>query len=238
MSTKTKRADNNFYALLRDNGIKKITLTQEVSEEVKNIFVNAAIGFKEPEVEEIEFDGNYRVDPDEILYVNFALPDLLREAISNPISVGILKLDKDEIQSLFWVEQKPDNNDRIYFQNFDARKVLQNKHILTFSAETYTKLDANAFIIDETIAAIFEDGKLYFKSYSNANKIFNLSEFYQEATDADIDAFSRDKSIQIDVKWFKENSNSSVRKQITLIQKSKILKSADINTIKKRCCRF
>ena len=73
---------------------------------------------------------------------------------------------------------------------------MNNKHILTYSTNTYTKLEASAFVVDETISAIFEDKKLFFKSYTNANKIFSLSEFYQAATDADIDIFAKDQSIR------------------------------------------
>ena len=115
---------------------------------------------------------------------------------------------------------------------------MNNKHILTYSTNTYTKLEASAFVVDETISAIFEDKKLFFKSYTNANKIFSLSEFYQAATDADIDIFAKDQSIEIDIKWFKENSNSTIRKQITLIQKSNILQNADVSKIKKGAADF
>lgn len=238
MPPKKQQAENNFFALLKDGGIRKITLNQKVSLEIKKIFVDASNDFKPSDIEEIEFDGNYRVDPDEILFVNFTLPAALMTAISNPISIQILNLEKDEIQALFWVEQKKDKLPIIYFQNFDTRKVLKNKHILTYSSNTYTKLDASAFIVDETISAIFEDKKLYFRSYTNANKVFSLSEFYQAATDADIETFSKDKSIEMDVKWFKENSNSTIRKQITLIQKSKVLTNADVSKIKKGAADF
>lgn len=238
MPPKKQQTENNFYALLKDDAVKKITLNRKVSSEIKNIFITASTDFKPANIEEIEFDGNYRVDPDEILFVNFALPDLLTTAILNPISAQVLNLEKDEIQALFWVEQKEDKSNLIYFQNFDTRKVLKNKHILTYSINTYTKLEASAFVVDETISAIFDDKKLFFKSYTNANKIFSLTEFYRAATDADIDNFSKDKSIEIDVQWFKDNSNSTIRKQITLIQKSKVLHNIDVFKIKKGAADF
>lgn len=90
----------------------------------------------------------------------------------------------------------------------------------------------------KTISAIFNEEKLFFKSYTNANKIFSLSEFYQAATDADIDKFSKDKSIEMDVEWFKQNSNSTIRKQITLIQKSKVLQNVNVSKIKKGATDF
>jgi RNAse (barnase) inhibitor barstar len=238
MPPKKQQSENNFFALLKDGAVRKITLNQKISAEIKKIFIDATVDFKSLNVEEIEFDGNYRVDPDEILFINFTLPDAINKAIINPISIQILNLEKDEIQALYWVEQKKDKTPIIYFQNFDTRKVLKNKHILTYSTNTYTKLDASAFIVDETISAIFEDKKLFFKSYVNANKIFSLADYYQAATDADIDTFSKDTSIEIDVNWFKENSNSTIRKQITLIQKSKILKGADVSKIKKGAANF
>jgi hypothetical protein len=236
--SKKQQTENNFFALLKGGVIKKITLNRSVSTEIRDIFLKAGLHFKSSDIEEIEFDGNYRIDPDEILFVSFLLPELLTAAIANPISVQILNLEKDEIQALFWVEKKDEKNAIIYFQNFDNRKVLKNKHILTFSAETYTKLDASAFVVDETISAVFDSNKLFFKSYTNANKIFSLAEFYQAATDVDIDTFAKNKSIDIDVKWFKESSNSTIRKQITLIQKSNILKDLNVVKIKNDAANF
>ncbi|AXY73636.1 DUF4868 domain-containing protein [Paraflavitalea soli] len=238
MQPRKHQVENDFFALLKDGAVKKITLNQKVSTEIKKIFDDAAFDFKPSDVEEIEFDGNYRVDPGEILFVNFALPDAITTAISNPISVQILNLEKDEMQALFWVEHKKNKVPVIYFQNFDNRKVLKNKHILTYSSNTYTKLDASAFVVDETISAIFEGKKFFFKSYANANKIFSLADFYQEATDADIETFAKNKVIEVDAAWFKENSNSTIRKQITLIQKSNILKDVDVSKIKKGATVF
>jgi len=238
MPTKRNQITNNFFALLKDDSVKKITLLQSVTSNIRDIFINASSYLINSDTEEIEFDGNYNIQEEEVLYVSFKLPESFLTSISDPIGITNLNLDEDTVKALFWVENKSDKSNIIYFQNFDNRKVLKNKNILTFNTNSYSKLEANAFIIDDTVSAIFDNGKFYFKSFSNANKIFSLSSYYEEATNEEIQLFSTNTKIIIDTLWFQENSNTLIRKQITLIQKSKILDTADVKKIKSKAKDF
>lgn len=212
---------NNFYGLLEDNSVRKILLTQGVTTRIKELFVNLGSAFLHDDAEEIEFDGNYVIDNDEVLYVSMSLPDSFNDVAGNSIGIQTLNLNSDKIIALFWYD-----NGVCYFQNFDNRKLLKNKNVLVYSSDTYSMLSENAFIVDNSINAIYKNGKFYFKSYANANKIFSLMSFYQEATNEDITSFCSNDNIAVDEQWLKDNSNTAIRKQITLIQKSGILNSA------------
>ena len=102
----------------------------------------------------------------------------------------------------------------------------------------FDKLDENAFIVENIVNAIYKNGKFYFKSYINANKIFSLIEFYQEATNEEIRGFAANRNLIVDEDWLIENSNTIIRKQISLIQKSNILESAKPNKIKTSAKKF
>ena len=80
-----------------------------------------------------------------------------------------------------------------------------------------------ALIIENVVNAIYKDGKFYFISYANANKIFSLLEFFEAASDKQIDEFAKIEELAADPVWLKANANSLLRKQITLVQKSNIL---------------
>ena len=223
----------NFFALLKDDSVKKIELTQSVTEDIRNIFINSLYTLLNDDTEQILFDGNFNVTENEILYVEKELPTTITEANSNPIGIEVLNLSDDDIKALFWIE-----DNIYYFQNFDKRKLLQNKSVIFWNNNTFNKLNENAFIVDNSINAIHKEGKFYFKSYANANKIIPLIDFFEAASDIKIDEFAQNDKLTMDAKWLKENSNNDIRKHITFISKSNILKKANPNKIKKMASKF
>ncbi|MBE2290161.1 MAG: hypothetical protein IAE95_11435 [Chitinophagaceae bacterium] len=219
--------DCNFFCILESGDVRKILLTQKIIPEIREIFVTGGAALFD-DVEEIVFDGNYNIDNNEILYVKLALPDNVLEVADNPIGIADLDLASEDIKTLFWYEDGV-----YYFQNFDKRKLLKNRSVIFYSNQTYDKLENNAFVVETIVNAVHKNERLYFVSYSNANKIFSLAAYYQDATDEEIRTFSTHASITLDQEWFITNTNSIIRKQITLLQKSKTLDGADTKKIKK-----
>lgn len=223
----------NFFAILTDNSVKKIDLIQSITTEIKDVFVNIGNSMMNDEVEEILFDGNYNVQDEEILYVNMELHQDIINTATNPIGIETLNLSSDEIKALFWVE-----NNVYYFQNFDKRKLLQNKNVIFWDNNTFNKLSNDALIIDNLVNAIFKNGKFYFRSYANANKIFSLLNFFEEASNEVIDNFAGNDKLIVDTTWLKENGDTIIKKQITLIQNSDVLLNANPAKIKKDAKKF
>lgn len=217
----------NFFAILKDDSVKKIDLLQTITESIRNVFVNASLYLINDDTEEILFDGNYAVQEEEVLYVVLELPENVINATTNPIGLGVLDINVDQIKTLFWFE-----NGIYYFQNFDNRKLLQNKNIIFWDETSFNKFTENALIVENYINGLYKDNKFYFNNFVNANKIFNLSSFYQEATDKEITEFVKNDNISINLDWLLKNSNSLLRKQITLLEKSGILKNANTKKVK------
>ena len=223
----------NFFAILKDDTVRKINLLQAITGDIRSVFVNISDSILNSDVEEILFDGNFNIQDEEILYVEMQLPANVIEASSNPIGLHVLNLVSDNIKTLFWVE-----NEVYYFQNFDKRKLLQNKNVIFWDETTFDKLKSNALILDNAVNAIYKDGKFYFKSYVNANKIFSLIAFFEEASNEVIDEFANNDKLIVDANWLKENGNTIIKKQITLIQKSNILLNANTKKIKNSAKKF
>lgn len=53
------------------------------------------------------------------------------------------------------------------------------------------KMNNSAFIVEDKIHALYEEGKLYFQSYTVANQIFSLIDFVTEATNAEIESLEK-----------------------------------------------
>jgi len=222
----------NFFALLKDNTIKKIDLLQTITGDIRDCFIGNSNHLINEETEEILFDGNFNIDGNEVLYVQLSLNEIL-EATSNSIGLNVLDISTDDVKALFWVE-----NNVCYFQNFDKRKLLHNKKVLYWSDLTYHKLSNDALIVDDFVNAIYKNGKFYFKSYINANKIISLANFFEEASNEAIEEFSGHELLSIDSNWLKENGDTMIRKQITLIQKSNVLTTATEKKIKSSAKKF
>lgn len=222
----------NFYAILKDDSIRKIDLLQTITANIRDVFISNGLLLLNDDTQEIKFDGNYAVQEEEVLYVEMSLPVNVTEAYSNSIGINVLDLGTDNIRTIFWVE-----NDVYYFQNFDNRKLLQNKNVIFWNNTTYDKLTERALIIENVVNAIYKDGKFYFISYANANKIYSLLEFFEAATDKQIDEFVKIDELVADADWLKANANSLLRKQITLVKKSNVLKGVSprkiVNAAKK-----
>lgn len=223
----------NFFAILKDNSIRKIDLLQNITNDIRKIFIESGIDFMDEDTHEIKFDGNYAVQEEEILYVDLELPENIKEASNNPIGINVLNLAADDVKALFWIE-----NDIYYFQNFDNRKLLKNKNVIFYDRNSYNKLVEDALIVENNINAIHKNGKFYFKSYANANKIFSLIEYFEEASNEEIEEFAKSNILEMDTIWIRDNANTLIRKQITLIQKSNVLAKATPKKIQTSAGKF
>lgn len=223
----------NFFAILKDDTVRKIDLLQTITADIRSVFINIGNSILNDDVEEILFDGNFNIQDEEILYVELQLPDNVVEASTNPIGLQVLNLATDDIKTLFWVE-----DNIYYFQNFDKRKLLQNKNVIFWDNNTFNKLTSDALIVDNVVNAIHKNNRLYFKSYANANKIFSLLSYFEAASDEVIDQFATNDKLTVDADWLKENGNTIIKKQITLIQKSNVLANANPKKIKTSANKF
>ena len=71
-----------------------------------------------------------------------------------------------------------------------ARSHLKDEH-----GNIFAKMNTSAFIVEDKIHAIYENGKSYFQSYTIANQIFSLIDFVTEATNTEIESFGEIKGI-------------------------------------------
>lgn len=222
---------NNFFAILDDdeNSIRRIELTQELIPQIRQIFTKDGNRFIGADIQHTQFDGNYQPDLDEALFVEMATPPApITEVATNTLSKRVLNLSTDEIKSLFWYE----NATRTYYlQTFDKRKLLSHKWVLFEDKKLFNRLQENAFIVDEHIDGVYRDGKFYFISAANANKIFSLTDYFKAANDHEIREFAKSSNIAIDAEWLVKRSNSAIKKQITQLTNSKILETTKVSDI-------
>ena len=142
--------------------------------DIRNIFISGAARLKTAEMEEDEFNGDIMARKGEnITYVNFFLPDDFSRIPDNQADMSEYDIEEDIPKSIFWYEEG-----RYLFQVFNKRNILKRKTVLKVEyGNSFAKMQEKAFVIEEKVNAIYEDGKFYFQSYTSANQIFPLLDF-------------------------------------------------------------
>lgn len=205
---------SQFYALMSDNTVKYISLQENLVDEIMNIFINGGTQLKPEGIEEDEFDGNIiSRNGENIVYVNYALPEDFARIPDNQADMSEYNIVEDMPKSIFYY-----NKGKFYFQAFNKKNLLQRKMVLQFEhGNVFAKMNNNAFIVEDKVHAIFENGKLYFHSYTIANQIFSLIDFVAEATNTEIESFGDIDGINASTENIKHIANIKTRRLIKLL---------------------
>ena len=220
---------NDFvFFLLSDGSIRKVLLANEVVQDVVELWEPSYARFISDEITEVAFNGSYKPAKEEVMYVTMDLPACFADIPNNTNNYNEIAIPGDSIKTVCLY-----HNGSYYFQNFMNNYIVKASNIALFwSNDTFKKFEEQkAFTIEETVNAIYHDGKLYFRSYASARQIFDLTAFYTEATNADIDnVLGNNVFLGSDCEWMKENSDSVMRKQIKSIKDSRILAGLNVTT--------
>jgi len=191
--------------------------------------------------QEIEFTGSYNVDEGEIFCIqDFQIPNVIFTAIENPLNSPILNLNNEtnRIKAIFTGTWR-DNEKVICFQVFNSGKLLSRGFTLLNSGDTYKRLKEPGLVLQKKLTALYQNGKLLFNSYHCSKRFLDLSVYYKEATDADLDIFSGNELFEFeDIDSFKENADSIIRKKIALLQKNNVMDNLSITDIQSAAGEF
>jgi len=212
----------NLFALCRNNNgveIKRVPITNPLQTELGNVFAQQEDAFREGRPNEVVFNGDWKPDDDELLVLN-ATPDantMLLAAQGNALAVppiDIANFDNENIRALF-IGVGNNGAMRLLVQRFTAQQRLNRRLAIFLQQNNFQRLIDPAFTIGTNLTCIIENDEIKFSSYSNLRMIFDLAQFYQAATDEDIDGFAEHASLNIDdLNAFKAHANQTVRKLI------------------------
>lgn len=226
----------NILAIVDDanSPIRRIPLTGSIQNEVSEFFLRQKENFC-VDKEKVDFTGSYNVDIGEVFRISdYSIEEELTNPLQNPLSYDILNLREESLRIMALLAGEWNDEKYICFQVFDSRKVLNKGFTLIHSQNTYTKLQDPGIILQDKLTAIFEENELLFYSYHNTRRFLDLSNYYKEATDSDLDAFVDNDLFEVENKdLFKYNSDSIIRKKIALLQKNNVLSNLGIDDIRR-----
>ena len=204
---------SQFYALMPDNTVKYIKIEQKLVQHIRDIFINGAEKLKPKGITEDEFNGDIMArNGENITYVTYSLPQNFSNIPNNQADMSQFDIKNDTPKSIFWYEEG-----KYFFQVFNKKNLLSYKFIMVDLNNTFTRMKENAFIIEQKVNAIYENGKLYFESYTSANQIFPLLDFVTEATDGEIKSFGENENLEANADDIKKIANVKTRRLIKVL---------------------
>lgn len=224
----------NIFAILKsENQIKLINISGNIQNDLTPLKNNAEEFLRK---EKILFDGQYKPEDDQILEIeNFSLP--FEIDFDNPLNLEKIEIDDIDLMKGLIINDKK----IIGFQSFDKRKIIEPSRLnIIFKGNTFSKLEERGITIDDKLDAVFskQNKSLLFYSFHNASKIFDLSEYYREATDQEINSFFTTQIFSDIPKNLDEKIDTRIKKKIFLIKKNKIIEKLIDSHIFKEVAKY
>ncbi|GAW41465.1 hypothetical protein SH203_01871 [Brevundimonas sp. SH203] len=230
-----------LYAICRQPGlvIKPVPLTQQILAQLEAIFQAQEMQFLDGITAEIDFTGDWKPDPDELLILR-NLPDtmtLMNSVQQNALAMVPLNAAQfatEGVVGLFMtIGAAPAQ--RILIQNFGPQQLMAGpgKLSLLFDGNVFRKITEPAFsIANNLVATLNIAGELKFKSYAMIRRILDVTPVFRAATDAELATFCAHNSLSItNTAAFINGADEVMRKQVLAISKSGVLAAYNVNQL-------
>lgn len=216
--------------------LQRIPLRANVQQEINDAFIDQSINML-AEKEEIPYSGDYKASPDEVYSIdNYQLPNQMTDALNNALDAEIFDINNYEGKIAAIVSKSDDaENNFIGFQCFDTRKVINRGLSLWFSNDVYGRYNEKGISIPTKMDVLFKENKIHFQSFFLANRILNLGEFMEIASQEDVDTFVENEVFEFeDAVGFRDDLSATIKKKLRLIVQSGLIETIDSNTIYQR----
>lgn len=236
--------ENSSVFVMVDDGnvnkVYKLEIDADSQKKICGIFETAATEIISKTA--IEFNGSYKPEKEEVLCINgFTLTDDLKDALRSPIDMESFTPDKNSIsfvKAIFvgeCTETSEGEKFCVAFQKFKKDQYFSTgKFCLIFNGETFVEDKKITIAVSNDIDCVFENDKLFFNSFYYARQVFDLSQYYRTATDADIDLLLKNQKLNFKGREdsFKANAKTWLRRKIALINDSGVLNEYTAEQIK------
>jgi len=208
-------------------------LQQEVSAEIDGQVEKLA----PDDVEIIPYEPGYKPEDEIFVIKKYPAPGYLKKALETPDALPMLtdeELSEGMVKALFGVEiSKRANPFTVAFQNFDGGQVLRRGHrILFLDQKTFQKSERTGLKIGTKVSAVLRGSDLLFQSEVLVRRYLELDEYFEEATDDEIDdLLSHDAFAPSDHQAFMDLADWPSRRKITSILRRGILDKVPPETI-------
>jgi hypothetical protein len=224
----------HFFALTQvspgETEVKRIRTSHSLQTELADFFGGQAAQFLHPDLERIPFEGTYQVDDSEVFVIeDFKIAEIFTAAPMHPSQFESIVLDKTNpptIKAIFAASHDyTSDSATIYFQSFRKTQLILKGFTISFhSKNTFRKMKDAGLTLGEKLAAVFQEGRLLFRSYFVVNSFLDVKEYFKEATDEEIvEVVNHPMLLAEDEEQLTSISDSWMRRRSAALQASGIL---------------
>ena len=219
-----------------ENVVKRIPLQAGVQAELEQLFDDQEVAFLDGRDEEVEFNGDWKPDRNQILTIEDA--DLVTAFIATlddgPAAYETLDIaDYAEagIKAIFTHSDVLEG--RVLIQRFRTSQYLQKSGItLVFNNNRFGKLSEHGFALDARLTAVVEGEVVKFHSFHSLRTILTVQHHFEQATDAEVTTFAEHGHFHIENRaLFDVAIDGRSRKLIRGISASGILADHNVASI-------
>ncbi|EGQ8518231.1 DUF4868 domain-containing protein [Vibrio parahaemolyticus] len=233
----------NFFAFIKDdNGntqVKRIRVQGQLQGELITLFNDQFNSFNHNIDTEVPFNGDWKPDANELLVLADVTEaqEMIDAINANASSFNDLQLsnfNSEPIKAIFtgFVQN---SETTVLVQKFSSRQALSLSQIPIIKMQTgntFVKATEDIFTVDNKLVAVIVGNNTKFKSFHNARMVFNLTNFYQEATDTDLNSICQHPLLEVsDANSFVAEADSQVRKMVHTISSTALLNNYSVSDI-------
>lgn len=220
----------NLFALtsIPEARILRFPLSKDLQSDIQNLFLEQEKTFLDGVDTEVVFDGRYKPDDGELLTIKqFEDIDGIGDAVKNPLSIEQFdpKLHSlSRVKAIF--TSRPNNgSDRILIQLFESRRLISHSSLaFFFSGNTFVKMNDAGLTLDIKLLAIIDDDVIKFQSFHFLRRIFDLNEYFNEATNEEVKSFASNEKLSVaNISAFVDDAAPLIRRKIGFILQSGVL---------------
>lgn len=218
----------SLFALCGETGdptIRRVMISADVQAQLEPYFDALEQAFRDGIAEEINFDGRWKPDRDQMMRMPTTpeAQEIIATLNLDPLAIDAMGADfeNEQIRGLL-VKKVAGQQSRILLQAFSNLQRLSRRWALTLHGDVFNRLAQPTFAIDAQIHVIIEDGFIKFKSYNMAKRVLDLTGAYKEATDEDIQELFARPNIGGDVDAVIASATPLLRKLISSVKDSQV----------------
>lgn len=232
-----------LYAACRVNGslvVRHVQMNTQLQQQLEGIFLAQHAAFFQGIQDEIDFTGDWKPDPDEILIAR-ALPEaqtLFDEVSRNAVAlkpINAKNFQNEGIKALFTVFEDGTNKS-LLLQSFSPQQILSSKFALLHDGNVFQKINQPAFTLEtQLLATVCTTGDVRFKSFSLLRRVFDLGDFFRQATDTELHVFCNHSYLMVaNTAEFIAKADEGIRKSVHSVSKLDIFKNHSVSHIESK----
>lgn len=191
------------------------------------------------EAQEIDFDPGYTPEAHERFCLEeFELPEVVAAEHSGSVRhlepIDMHGAEPSQIKAILGFARLEDGSEILLIQSFSKSHIISPGQFLFFTRNNFESSDTPALSLSDQLTAVYYPAqqKLLFRNYRAANAIFNLVDFYKEATEEDIKAIlAHEKLAPVNVDALAKGASQWFCKRFALLKDSEILDQYTVDQI-------